>query len=191
MATWRATLPIARCADHPVPIVSAAASVTAARAAAADRHRHHLRLAVDTAAVPRADGRLPRRRRIRPVRAHPARMDRRTTSRRRRPTARRLPELLATRQARKRIGRANNSWPADASAVAAGLLDAMETARCDCVNLQACMFLASLVSWLASRYAALATKSSRSSGSEHGRPGRTHADVVFEASAHRTDFSPG
>ena len=67
---------IARCADHPVPIVSAAASVTRGTARGPNRHRHHLRLAVDTAAVPRADGRLPRRRRIRPVRAHPARMDR-------------------------------------------------------------------------------------------------------------------
>ncbi len=63
---------IARCAADPVPVLSAAMSVTAVRRAAQPRRGPALRLAVDARADPHADRRVPRGRRDSAVRARPA-----------------------------------------------------------------------------------------------------------------------
>ena len=65
----RAATPRSRgCREHPIPVLSAAGSVTAARRAAAARRRARVRLAHDAGALPRARRRVPRRRRA-PARA--------------------------------------------------------------------------------------------------------------------------
>ena len=125
---------IARCADHPVPIVSAAASVTAARRAA----RIGIGIIFDSLSTPQRCRELTDAYRAAGG-SGPCVLIRRAWIGE--PPIEGVARQLDVYRSYSPPG-AQAHWQGeqlvagDASAVAAGLLDAMETARCDCVNLR-------------------------------------------------------